>query len=128
MIPTGTETVLVTEDEAGVRALVRDALRSRGYQVLEAESAAEAERVILEYDGAIHLLVTDVVMPDARGPQLAARLRARRPALKVLYMSGYADDTKGVGDVAPAELLRKPFTPTQLVRTVHETLARPGNV
>jgi PAS domain S-box-containing protein len=127
VIPRGTETVLVTEDEVGVRAMVREALRSRGYRVLEAESADEAERVLLEYDGTIHLLVTDVVMPGVGGAQLAARLKRRRPSLRVLYMSGYADDAKGLSDLDPERLLRKPFTPSQLVRTVFETLSRPGS-
>ncbi|MFZ5861681.1 MAG: response regulator [Nitrospirota bacterium] len=127
VIPQGTETVLVTEDEVGVRALVREALRSRGYRVLEAESADEAEQMLVRYDGAIHLLVTDVVMPGVGGPQLAARLRRRQPSLKVLYMSGYGDDAKGLSDLDPERLIRKPFTPTQLVRTVFETLSGPAS-
>ena len=87
----GSETILLVEDEDQVRNLVRDTLRREGYKVLDAPSAAEARRIAAAYKGPIHLLLTDVVMPKEGGRELAASLVPRRPAMKVLFMSGYTD-------------------------------------
>ncbi len=120
----GGETILLVEDEARVRKLVRDLLRGRGYTVLEAGDGAEALRVAAAHPATIHLLVTDVVMPRLSGRALAEHLTALRPSLKVLYLSGYTDDAilrHGVQE--GAALLAKPFTPEALVRRVREALA-----
>jgi CheY-like chemotaxis protein len=119
----GNETILVVEDEDQVRAVVRGILRKHGYVVLEARSAGEA---LLESENRsqIHLLLTDVVMPRMSGPELAARLKATRPNLAVLYMSGYTDDAAlrhGIVD-ANVAYLQKPITVQSLTRKVREVL------
>ncbi|HXM77473.1 MAG TPA: response regulator, partial [Thermoanaerobaculia bacterium] len=118
----GTETVLLVEDEEGVRRLSRKLLEAHGYQVLEASGGAEAIHLATRYPGPIHLVLTDVVMPGLDGPEVAARIAAVRPAIKVLYMTGYTDAvTTKIGAQAP--LLRKPFSPAALAQRVHELLA-----
>jgi CheY-like chemotaxis protein len=122
-LPRGTETVLLVEDETGVRELVRDLLGRCGYTVFEATDAAEAIAVFARHGDDIHLLVTDVVMPQMNGRQLAERFLAERPALKVLYMSGYTDEPVNADDAsAAAAFLQKPFTPDVLARTVRDVL------
>ncbi|MEO6666200.1 MAG: response regulator, partial [Nitrospiria bacterium] len=126
----GTETVLVAEDEAGVRALVQNVLTDHGYTVIASGSGDEAEGLAAEFPHLIDLLLTDVVMPGLKGPELARRLTARRPGLRVLYMSGYTEEAVGSfqspdGD---ARILRKPFTPADLARTVREVLDQPRPV
>ncbi len=121
----GGGTLLVTEDEPAVRALVVHALRGAGYRVLEAANAAEASGVAEEHAGPIDLLVTDVIMPDEPGPALAERLAAARPELRVLYISGYAEGAlEQQGGLNDAGFLQKPFTPSELTAAVRETLAR----
>jgi PAS domain S-box-containing protein len=123
----GAETLLVVEDDAQVRQLVEGILRKDGYDVLVAEGAAEALRRVDEHAGKIHALVTDVVMPGTNGRQLAEQLKARRPDLKVLYMSGYTDNVvvhHGVLD-AGVKFLQKPITPSKLSAMVRETLDDP---
>jgi PAS domain S-box-containing protein len=123
----GSETILLVEDEESVRALAREALEEAGFQVLEARHGTEALVVSHQYQGAIHLLVTDVVMPEMSGRVLADRLAPQRPALKVLYMSGYTDNAivhQGVLDPGTA-FLPKPFSPDTLVRKVREVLDKP---
>ena len=122
---TGRETVLVVEDEEAVRAFAVESLRRHGYQVLSASSGEEALSVASTHDGAIHLLLTDVVMPGMKGPELAVRLRALRPGLRVLLMSGYAADVVTSSDLKDAELVAKPFTPASLSRTVRQALDLP---
>ena len=118
----GTETVLLVEDEEGVRRLSRKLLEAHGYQVLEASGGAEAIHLATRYPGPIHLVLTDVVMPGLDGPEVAARIAAVRPGIKVLYMTGYTDAvTTKIGAQAP--LLRKPFSPAALAQRVHELLA-----
>ena len=126
--PAGGETVLVVEDEPAVRALTVRVLRGRGYTVLEAGSAAEADRVAVAHPGAIDLLVTDVILPGEGGRPLALRLTAARPGLRVLFMSGYTDDEvvrHGV-ERDEAHFLQKPFAPAALAAKVREVLDAPA--
>lgn len=123
----GTETILLAEDEAAVRGVVREALERLGYTVLEATSAEAAIEIAERHAGAIHLLLTDVVMPAHGGGQLATRLRRVRPQMRVLFMSGYPDDavvrlSKGEPGVT---YLQKPFGPDLLARTVRRALGPP---
>jgi len=118
------ETILVAEDDDQVRAVVRRVLSRGGYRVLEARSGGEALAIAERHLESIDLLLTDVVMPEMGGPELGGALKARRPALRLLYMSGYTDDSMlrhGLleGDVA---FLQKPLTPELLLRKVREAL------
>jgi PAS domain S-box-containing protein len=123
-VPRGTETLLLVEDEPGVRALARHVLAGLGYTVLEAGHGEEAVHVWQRHAGPIHALITDVVMPGMGGRLLAEQLGQLRPGLKVLYLSGYADDAIFRHGVALEEtaLLQKPFTPDVLARKVREVL------
>ena len=120
----GSETVLLVEDEGQLRVLARDIMRGAGYQVLDAPNAAEAIKLSQRHAGPIHLLVTDVVMPHIGGRELARRLAAERPRMRVLYMSGYTDDAiVQHGTVDPSiAFLPKPLTPDTLLGKVRETL------
>ncbi|HVR11739.1 MAG TPA: response regulator [Thermoanaerobaculia bacterium] len=119
----GSETVLVAEDEESIRSLAREVLEAQGYVVLLAGSADEALQVAERHAGPIHLLLTDVIMPGKSGVELAEALLARRPGLRVVYMSGYAD--RAVQADAPgAAFLQKPFAPAQLAQRVRSTLDR----
>jgi two-component system cell cycle sensor histidine kinase/response regulator CckA len=124
----GSETILLVEDEEGVRTLARTILRKYGYHVLEAQSPGDAMLLCEQHDGTIHLLLTDVVMPRMSGRQLAERLVRIRPAMKVLYMSGYTDDVimrEGIQQSRIA-FIHKPITPEALarkLRTVFESAA-----
>jgi PAS domain S-box-containing protein len=123
--PDGARTVLVVEDRDDVRRLTCKLLRNFGYLVLEAAGGQEALRIASEHAGSIHLLLTDVVMPGMSGSEVATALSLRRPETRVLYMSGYADDSivrHGVLEPGVA-LLAKPFTPESLARKVGEALA-----
>ncbi|HEX8984176.1 MAG TPA: PAS domain S-box protein [Bryobacteraceae bacterium] len=123
----GAETVLLVEDEPGIRALVREILRQNGYSVLEADDVEHALRLCREHDGGIQLLLTDVVMPGMSGRELAEQAASLRPDLKVLYMSGYTDNIvvhHGV-DARDTGFLQKPFTPGVLARKVRDILDRP---
>jgi CheY-like chemotaxis protein len=127
VVPSGTETVLLVEDEQVVRTMVREILTVKGYTVLDAGGGAEALDLAGSHPGPIHLLLTDVVMTGMGGPELADRLRARWPALKVLFISGYPDVAilrKGDTGIFKS-LLPKPFTPDVLARRVRETLDGP---
>ena len=123
-LPRGTETVLVVEDEQPVRELVQRSLRPLGYTVLTAGNGLDALAFADRYSGPIHLLLSDVVMPQMSGPDVASRLRERRPEMRVLYVSGYPQDAIARhGVLAPGiELLQKPFVPTDLARRVRMVL------
>jgi PAS domain S-box-containing protein len=120
----GKETILLVEDEDMVRALARRVLERYGYQVIDAGACEAALGLAERHPGAIDLLLTDLVMPDMSGIQLAELLQMVRPATKVLYMSGYSEDEIGGGASAGdfGNLLRKPFTPAFLARKVRQAL------
>jgi PAS domain S-box-containing protein len=120
----GSETLLLVEDEAAVRALVLRILESRGYRVLVAEDAEKALEAAHAHEGSIHLLVTDIVMPRLSGRRLAEQLTAERPDMKVLYMSGYTDNALMQPEALEngRSFLQKPFTPDALTRRVREVL------
>ena len=117
-------TVLVVEDEEEVRSLTRDVLEMHGYAVLEAMDPDDALRLGGSHPGPIDLLITDVVMPRMNGPELARRLRAGRPTLRVLCMSGYpeSEDRRIDGKAGWTAWLQKPFTPDVLMRKVRDCL------
>ena len=120
----GSETILLVEDAEDVRDLARDILGLMGYNLMTASNPVEAIQVSQDHSGVIHLLLTDVVMPGMSGRQLADRLVADRPGLKVLFMSGYTDNAivhHGVLDPGTA-FVQKPFTPDSLSRKVREVL------
>jgi signal transduction histidine kinase/ActR/RegA family two-component response regulator len=120
----GTETVLLVEDEDVVREMATEILRDSGYHVLEAKSGLEAMILERQHSGVIHLMLTDVVMPQISGRELAEQLTPLRREMKVLYMSGYTDDAivhHGVLEEGTA-FISKPFTPTALARKVREIL------
>jgi CheY-like chemotaxis protein len=122
----GKETVLVAEDEAQMRTLLRRCLTDRGYSVLEASHGREALDVAAAHAGPIHLLLTDVVMPHMSGKELAQRLLAERPGLRVLFISGYSDEAiERHGVLAPGSaFLQKPIRPDELNRSVRQILDR----
>jgi DNA-binding NtrC family response regulator len=115
------ETILVVEDDAAILGLVRVILEEGGFEVLGASSAKAARRVEADFSRTIHLLLSDVMMPDMCGPDLAEVLKQRRPEMRVMLMSGYAD-----GDMLVLNhgwhFIRKPFVPTALLGKVTEIL------
>jgi two-component system cell cycle sensor histidine kinase/response regulator CckA len=121
---TGQGTILLVEDEEGLRALNARGLTSRGYTVLEAGNGVEAIEV-LEKQGSVDLVVSDVVMPEMDGPTLLKELRQRNPNVKVIFVSGYAEEAfqKNLPEQEQYEFLAKPFTLKQLVSKVKETMA-----
>ena len=125
---TGSETILVVEDEAEIRGIVRRVLETEGYTILEAATPGGALAEARQHSGPIHLLLTDVILPEMSGRQLADRLLADRPGLPVLFMSGYTDTAivhQGRLDRG-IDFLAKPFTPDTLLRRVREALDRVG--
>lgn len=123
----GDETVLVVEDQEPVLRLTRRVLEMQGYAVLAATDGPEALEVAQHHAGTIHILVTDVVMPGMSGREVGRRLAVARPGMRVLYLSGYADDSivrHGVLEPGLA-FLQKPFTPEALSRRVRELLDAP---
>jgi two-component system, cell cycle sensor histidine kinase and response regulator CckA len=122
--PSGAETILLVEDEDMVRKLVCETLEARGYRVLEASGSAQARVIANAFEGRIHLLITDVVMPNASGRDVARTLLRSRPETKVLYISGYGEgviEKRGVKSQKVA-FLPKPFTPMALAAKVREVL------
>ena len=117
--------ILLVEDEEGLRALNARGLTSRGYTVLEAGNGVEAIDVLEKSGKPVDLVVSDVVMPEMDGPTLARELRTRNPDLKIIFVSGYAEDAfqKNLPEHGQYAFLPKPFTLKQLVAAVKETLA-----
>jgi len=122
---TGQGTILLVEDEDGLRALNARGLSSRGYTVLEAANGVEAIELFDKRANGVDLVVSDVVMPEMDGPTLLKELRQRDPNVKFIFVSGYAEDAfaKSVPDDNPPDFLAKPFTLKQLVAAVKETMA-----
>jgi two-component system cell cycle sensor histidine kinase/response regulator CckA len=122
---TGQGTILLVEDEEGLRSLNARGLRSRGYSVIEASNGIEAMEALEEKDGAVDLVVSDVVMPEMDGPTLLKAMRGRNPDLKIIFVSGYAEDAfeKSLPENQQFAFLPKPFTLSQLVAAVKETMA-----
>ena len=123
-VTTGTETILLVEDEAAVRKLASEVLERQGYNVIVTESATDARAAMDRLDGTLHLLITDIVMPDLRGPDLAEIVRAAHPECKVLYMSGYAPEAvvRHGSMQSGGTFISKPFSPAVFVRKVRSVL------
>jgi CheY-like chemotaxis protein len=118
--PGGNETILVVEDEEGVRSLICRALRDARYTVLEARHGEDALTILQQHHGPAHAVVTDLVMPQMGGAALIKMLHSWYPSLKVLFVSGYSEETvASAGSLFPgASYLPKPFSPETLVRTM----------
>jgi two-component system cell cycle sensor histidine kinase/response regulator CckA len=125
----GEETVLLVEDESAVRGFIAEALRSRGYRVIEAADGDQAIDAAHGHGGVIHLLLTDLVMPGMTGRELARFMAHERPGLRVLFISGYSDERTESRDSegGPEAFLQKPFTPVVLARQVRQVLDAPGS-
>jgi CheY-like chemotaxis protein len=125
-VTTGSETVLLVEDEVSVRRFTKRVLEAAGYRVLEATNGIDAQKVFAEHGAEVHLLVTDVIMPGCGGPELLRRLQAQIPTLKVLYMSGYTEQTTAheAGLDRGLPFAQKPFTGPALLGKVREALNR----
>jgi CheY-like chemotaxis protein len=127
---TGSETVLLVEDQPQVRELARMALSEKGYTVLATLNPEDAESACAKHETEIHLLLTDMILPGISGRELAKRLTARRPKMRVLYMSGYTFSIMAQGAAQGGMLedgmafLQKPFTPSALTDKVREVLDR----
>jgi two-component system cell cycle sensor histidine kinase/response regulator CckA len=121
---TGQGTILLVEDEEGLRSLNARGLRSRGYSVIEASNGVEAMEALEQENGAVDLVVSDVVMPEMDGPTLLKTMRGRNPDLKIIFVSGYAEDAfeKSLPENQQFAFLPKPFTLSQLVAAVKETM------
>ncbi|HEY1866625.1 MAG TPA: ATP-binding protein, partial [Candidatus Acidoferrales bacterium] len=122
--PTGSETILLAEDEKDVREVAREFLSLAGYTILEAHDGAAAVEIARTHEGPIHLLITDMVMPKVSGRELAEIMAELRPETKVIYMSGYTEDSAAPASEAggKAVMLNKPFTRMDLARAVNEVL------
>jgi len=123
----GTETILLVEDEVGVRELAEELLKQQGYDVLTAKDTDDAQNIATRRAGKIHLLLTDVVMPGMSGRELAKQITSRYPQTRVLYMSGYTDNVIATGGVLEGGMafLQKPFTPRGMAAKVREVLDAP---
>jgi len=126
---TGQGTILLVEDEEGLRSLNARGLRSRGYSVIEASNGVEALEALEQENGAVDLVVSDVVMPEMDGPTLLKTMRGRNPDLKIIFVSGYAEDAfeKSLPENQQFAFLPKPFTLSQLVAAVKETMTSQGS-
>lgn len=121
----GAETVLLVEDDRAVRSWLRKVLTRAGYRVLDTADGAQALQRSRAHSGPIHLLLTDMVMPELSGPDVAAQLTHELPTLRVLYMSGYSDHPVFRDPGAVYALLQKPFTPEQVLETIRTVLDAP---
>jgi CheY-like chemotaxis protein len=121
---TGEETVLLVEDDPGVRKIANRILSGRGYRVLEAAEGDEALNIVSQHQDTIHLLLSDVVLPGLSGRELAARIREQRPGIRVLFASGYTDDVilQHLLEAGDEAVLQKPFTEADLSRKVRAVL------
>ena len=119
------ETILLVDDEQPVRTIVLKILRRAKYNVLEAENGEAALRIAEGHPGKIDLVITDMFMPGLRGPEVAQKLALARPGLRVLFMSGYADQDLRTGVPAGANFLNKPFSGADLAKTVEAALKGP---
>jgi two-component system cell cycle sensor histidine kinase/response regulator CckA len=121
---TGQGTILLVEDEDGLRSLNARGLRSRGYSVIEAANGIEAMEALEEKDGAVDLVVSDVVMPEMDGPTMLREMRKRNPDLKIIFVSGYAEEAfdKSLPENEQFAFLPKPFALAALVEKVKETM------
>jgi len=123
---TGSETVLLAEDQSSIRSALREFLESQGYQVLEAQNGGEALELAERHTGAIDVLVTDVIMPQIRGVELAERVAELHPDICVIFMSGYSEDALlenrllSQGNIT---LIQKPFDPEDLAQKIRESLS-----
>ncbi len=117
-------TIMLVEDDGGVRALVKDILRSSGYRIMEADNGNAALVIENDYEGKIDLLLTDVIMPGITGAELARTLAAKRPDMKILYMSGYTNEAIDRHGVLQEDIafLQKPFTTRVLLEKVRQIL------
>ena len=121
----GSETILLVEDERALRGLVRGILERQGYRIVEADSGVSALQVWRQYKEEIHLLLTDMVMPDGMtGRELAEKLQAEKPGLKVIFTSGYNPDLVGENLLLRegVNFLQKPYQPRTLAQTVRDCL------
>jgi nitrogen-specific signal transduction histidine kinase/CheY-like chemotaxis protein len=124
LIATGDETVLLVEDDPAVRSLVAEILESAGYHVIAAQDAKDGVRIAEEHDGRIHLLLTDMVMPHITGPEVARGVRAVRPDIVVVFMSGFTGHSVNPSDIldSAAGFVPKPFSPEDLCAAVRTAL------
>jgi len=120
----GSETVLLVEDQAAVRQYIRSVLEDSGYQVLQAANGPDALALARQFPGVIHLLLTDIVLPQMNGVELSEKMKLARPGIRLLFTSGYAEETFGTRGIVAGELtwLPKPFVPTALLAKVREAL------
>jgi len=124
----GTETILIAEDSESLREMAVEYLRSIGYTILHAASGREALQRAQDFPGAIHLLLTDVVMPEMSGPELAAKVSAICPGIRVIFTSGYTDAAiaqQGAID-SSATFIQKPYRPKALAQKIRELLTHPA--
>lgn len=120
----GTETLLIVENEPAIRHLLQVALQKNGYSVLTAESGRKALELVRDHTGTIDLLITDVMMEDMDGPELVRQLAVLRPRTRTLFMSGYMDNALGEQGVLSANVnfIQKPFSPTVIAQKVRDIL------
>ena len=118
-------TILLVDDEQAVRSIVLRILKRANYRVLEADSGEAALKIADAHDGTIDLVITDMFMPGLRGPEVVQRLAPKRPGLRALFMSGYADQDARTGVPAGANFLNKPFAGQELAAAVEAALKGP---
>lgn len=118
-------TILLVDDEQAVRSVVLRILKRANYKVLEAENGEAALKLADEHEGRIDLVITDMFMPGLRGPEVVQRLAPKRPGLRALFMSGYADQDARTGVPAGANFLNKPFSAQELAAAVEAVLDGP---
>jgi len=126
-VTTGSETVLLAEDQSSIRTVLREFLESEGYKVLEAQNGTEALEIAKHCTGSIDVLVTDVIMPQLRGIELAKRLSEIYPSICVILMSGYSEDALVENRLLSERnmtLIQKPFDPEELAQKIRESLSR----